>query len=135
MTRLFAEDRTDTWSNILQLFLGFIFVPRVIVIEKCDPLSTGGHYSRIASARRTAVALANDCDWVAGGHLGSVITRAIIDDDDLQQVVGLRQGAFDGHVEEGGRIIGWDDSAHQGQVGWAAIDLRKRWPNLRIGDL
>ena len=70
---------------------------------------------------------------IGGGHflhdLEGAVGRAIIRQDDLQRLVGLREGALDGLADEAFLIVGDDRESHQRAVCRVGHDLSFAGPS------
>jgi hypothetical protein len=86
--------------------------PQIVVVEKRDPSTSGFGNSMVASGADAARALVTDnTNTVAKTPQQStrVVSRAVIDDDDLKRHVPLREHASQRQFEQLTPVVGRND--------------------------
>src|ERR1044072_5333341 len=91
----------------LSLQLEFLWKPDVIGIKERDQLALGDSDSVVTRGRNALVFLANVFDFaiVRLNHVGSVVDRPVVDDDDLEILVGLAYDAVNRRADVGRGIV------------------------------
>ena len=83
----------------------------VVGVVEGDPLAGRAREAEVPRARETAVSALDDghAAGVCAEHPRRVVGRAVVDDDDLEVLLGLREDAVEAFGEPAAAVVGRDD--------------------------
>jgi len=95
--------------------LDLLGLPQVVGVQEGDEIAGGGGDARVARGRHAGVLPADVAQArvaPAADALRGVVGGPVVDDDDLEALVGLGERAVDRLPHHAGTVIGWDHDGY-----------------------